>query len=100
MQRLDLLRISLLASLTGCLATLDDGGADGQTTTTMGSSAEGEGTEASGTGTGDGDVCEMGCEGATVLAEGIVQCSDGRVNRVGGGNFDPTSTQHPARGPR
>jgi hypothetical protein len=94
MQRLDLLRISLLASLTGCLATLDDGGSDGQTTTTMGSSAEGEGTE----GTGDGDVCEMGCEDPTVLAEGIVRCSDGRINRVGGGTFNPSIHESSCQG--
>jgi hypothetical protein len=44
MQRLDLLRISLLAGLTGCGTTLDDGESDGHTTTTMGTSVEGEGT--------------------------------------------------------
>jgi hypothetical protein len=94
MHRLDLLRISLLASLTGCLSTLDDGESDGHTTTTMGTTAEAEGegegeAEGTGTGTGDGDVCELGCEGATMLADGIVQCPDGKLNRVGGGSFDP-----------
>lgn len=108
MQRLDLLRISLLASLTGCGSSLDDGESDGQTTTTMGSSvgtsAEGEETASSGeeteteTETGEDEVCELGCEGATVLAEGVVQCPDGRVNRVGPGTFEPVITATACQG--
>lgn len=38
------------------------------------------------------DVCELGCEGAVEVAEGIVRCPDDRVNRIGGGTFDPTIT--------
>jgi hypothetical protein len=111
MQRLDWLRISLLAGVTGCGTSLDDGEADGHTTTSMGASSAAEG---SGTGTGDdastdeestgdestgdaetddeGEMCESGCEDPVQLAEGIVQCADGRLNRVGGGTFDPTIT--------
>lgn len=86
MQRLDLLRISLLASLagcgTGCGTGLDDAGSEGKTTTSVGTGAESE--------TG-GDACESVCAGAITLAEGIIECPDGRINRVGGGTFDPTN---------
>jgi hypothetical protein len=86
MQRLDLLRICLLASLTGCGTGtgLDDGESEGQTTTTIGTTSA-EGTETS-------DACELGCDDGTMLAEGIVQCPDGRINRVGAGTFDPVVT--------
>jgi hypothetical protein len=102
MQRLDWLRISLLASLTGCGVGFDDGGSEGNTTTTMGSgpdsTSEGTATSADGTETGDDEVCELGCEGATVLAEGIVQCPDSRINRVGSGSFEPIITASSCEG--
>jgi hypothetical protein len=79
MQRLNLLRISLLASLASC------GVNDGQATASMGSGTD---TSSEGTTTNEEEVCELGCEGATVLAEGIVQCPDGRINRISSGNFE------------
>ncbi|PRQ06723.1 ferritin-like domain-containing protein [Enhygromyxa salina] len=92
MKRLDWLRVSLLAGLTGCAVDVEDGGAEGQTTTSMGSgsttSGGSEGTDTD-TSTGeDGPVCEDVCEGVEI-AEGVVECADGRINRVGGGTFDP-----------
>ncbi|KIG19472.1 putative lipoprotein [Enhygromyxa salina] len=77
-----------MAGLTGCAVDVEDGGAEGQTTTSMGSGQPTDtdgGSESSDT----GPVCEGGCEGAVEIAEGIVECSDGRINRVGGGTFDP-----------
>jgi hypothetical protein len=103
MQRLDWLRISLLASLTGCGTSLDDDGeSEGNTTTTVGSGPDSSGedtaTSAEGTETGVDEVCELGCEGSTVLTEGIVQCPDGRINRVGGGSFEPIITASACEG--
>jgi hypothetical protein len=101
MQHWDCLRITLLASLAGCSASLDDGESDGRTTTTMGTGADtsGESTGAEGTTTGDetsdetgdetGEMCDAGCEGAIEIADGIVRCSDGRLNRVSAGTFEP-----------
>jgi hypothetical protein len=83
MQRLDWLRISLLASLTGCSTDPGGGESEGHTNTT----STGEGTE-----TSSPETCELGCEGAIELAEGVVQCPDGKINRMGGGTFDPTIT--------
>jgi hypothetical protein len=60
----------------------------------MGTSVEGEGTLTGSdeTETGEDEVCELGCEGATMLAEGVVQCPDGKINRVGPGTFEPVIT--------
>jgi hypothetical protein len=94
MKRLDLLRISLLASLAGCSTGPDDAGSEGNTTTSMGSATESASETEAGTETETetgGDVCEAVCDGATTLAEGIVACPDGRINRIGGGTFDPTN---------
>lgn len=87
MTRLDWLRISLLAGLTGCSIDPGTEGDDGNTTTTMGTGATDSTTTAE---TGEDEVCTNGCEGAVEIAEGIVQCPDGRINRIGGGTFDPT----------
>jgi hypothetical protein len=108
MHRLDTLRLSLLAGLTGCLVVSEDEGAEGHTTTTMGSSTSddnetngetnGETTTADTT-TEDtsesndddiGEECPPACENPVELADGIVQCPDGRINRVAEGTFDPT----------
>jgi hypothetical protein len=60
---------------------------DSEETETETSSEESE-TETS----NEEEVCEFGCEGAVEVAEGIVECPDGRTNRIGGGTFDPTIT--------
>jgi hypothetical protein len=105
MHRLDMLRLSLLASLTGCAVESEAGDSDGQTTTTMGSGSSGgsetgigateTGTSETGTETGTetetGDeVCGSDCVDPVEIADGIVRCADGRINRISGGTFDPT----------
>jgi hypothetical protein len=97
MRQLDLLRISLLAGLTGCLSGLESAQAGGQTTTSQGSGLEEvgeseEGTPTTAEDTGEDPVCEFGCEDPTHLVDGLVQCPDGKINRIGGGSFDPTIT--------
>jgi hypothetical protein len=94
--------ISLLA-LTGCGPGHAAAEPEGHATTSSdtevtdeGAQTDTEATETShaGTETGTSDeVCELGCEGATFSAEGIVRCPDGRHNRVAGGTFDPTITE-------
>jgi hypothetical protein len=79
MRRVGSWRIYLLASLAGC------GTDDGQATVSMGTGTD---TSSEGADTNADEVCEFGCEGATVLAEGIVQCPDGRINRISSGNFE------------
>jgi hypothetical protein len=72
---------------SGVLETESDSETDTSSEETETSSEESE------TETGnEEDVCELGCEGAVEVAEGIVRCPDNRVNRIGGGTFDPTIT--------
>lgn len=72
---------------SGVLETESDSETDTSSEETETSSEESE------TETGnEEDVCELGCEGAVEVAEGIVRCPDDRVNRIGGGTFDPTIT--------
>lgn len=93
------LPIFLVATLAGCRGSSQDDAVGEDHTDSIGSTGEdgveaGEGVETLGseTGTETGDECELSCEGATELAEGIVQCSDGRVIRTGGGTFDPSNS--------
>jgi hypothetical protein len=54
-------------------------------------------TEETETETETGDACDA-CEGAREIAEGIVECADGRINRVASGTFDPTISADPCTG--
>jgi hypothetical protein len=88
MTRLDLLRISLLASLTACgpsrLAT--DGATSNDSDSDPGPDSDSGTTTTNsetGTDTGGGlDACAAGCEGATMIADGYARCPDGTTNRM------------------
>jgi hypothetical protein len=58
---------------------------------------ETETTETETTESETGEACDL-CEGATEIAEGIVECADGRINRVASGTFDPTISADPCMG--
>jgi hypothetical protein len=105
MHRLDMLRLSLLAGLTGCLTVSEEESAEGHTTTTMGSGSSDDNETDSETGTSadttsadttegtdddTGEECPAACEDPVELAEGIVRCADGRINRIAAGTYDPT----------
>jgi hypothetical protein len=88
MTRLDLLRISLLASVTACGPSRP--ATDGSTTTTYGTDTDpdsdsGTTTDHPETETETGeetDFCAAGCEGATMFADGYARCPDGTINRM------------------
>lgn len=70
----------LLAGLTSC-GVADEAADSGEGMTTT---QQGEG------GSGDtGSTCADPCEGGVVIAEGYIRCEDGRINRIGGGEYLP-----------
>ena len=83
MTRLDWLRISLLAGLGACGPPGLGGEGETQAETESGAGSEGE--------TGEPvEACEAGCEGAVLIAEGLVRCGDGTINRMYAATYDPT----------
>jgi hypothetical protein len=100
MSRLDLLKASLLASLTACgpAGFTSDGETGSGSESESGPGSDTTTTETE-TETGGGiDACEAGCEGATMIADGWVQCPDGTINRMYPGVVEPTIAAEPCMG--
>jgi hypothetical protein len=98
--------LSLSTMIAACSPKgLDDGSATdstsstSSTSTTTGETGMETGTETgtetadtteTETETGDPGECADQCENPEPVAEGLVRCADGSVNRIGPGTFDPT----------
>lgn len=102
MARLDVLRMSLLASLAACgpprvgtaMSSSTDSDSDSDSDPDSGPDSDsGTTTAQPETETGEGgiDACAAGCEGAVILADGFVECPDGTINRMYVAPTDPSS---------
>lgn len=92
MARFDRLRVSLLTAIAACgPKPSDDGGSsDTEGETSMPDMSDSTETDSTETETGDDtDGCGT-CESPEVIADGLVMCADGSINRVAPGTYDPT----------
>lgn len=91
MLRFDVLRMTLLAALGASACTsrpLAEGGSGSEGTSNGSTEAE----------TTEGPTCEDDCVDPVEIADGVVRCADGSLNRVSAGEFVPQITGDPCLG--